>query len=118
MIHNGYETPRILRPPSATIFDDVRKLENTGAYIGKNYIKPAVSTVGQGVKFVGKEALKESTTGLPAIGTGLGVAGGIALSGLSANPELSPYLASAGGFAGKTVGKYVQQQINREIDKL
>lgn len=118
MIHNGYEQPRILRPPSASMYDDVRKLENTGAYLTKNYIKPAVSAVGQGAKYLGKETLKASTGIIPTIGSGVGLATGVGLSALAGNPELIPYLGSAGGYAGKRAGQYVQQKINRQIDKL
>jgi hypothetical protein len=110
-ITNGYNTPRIARQPSLNMYDDIRAGSKALSAFGKKYVVPAA-------KYAGKEALKLTTKPLPSIGTGIGLTAGTLASVAAGNPELLPYLGSAGGLAGREAGKYVQKKINRAIDAL
>lgn len=111
MIHNGYVAPRITRSPTLNMYDDIRAGEKALTSFGKKYVIPAAKTAG-------KELLKVPVKTLPTIGQGLGLAAGVGASVAAANPELLPYLGTAGGYAGKKLGQYAQGKIERAIDKL
>ena len=115
MIHNGYPNQKIGRGPSFSMYDDIsrgsRDLIRGAERIGKEYVAPAA-------KYAGKELLKTTTAPLPTIGAGLGLTAGTLASVAAGNPELLPYLGSAGGLAGKYAGKWAQGKINKAIDKL
>lgn len=112
---NALPTSRIRTSPTLSMYDDITRGANIAlrgaSNIGKNYVLPAA-------KYAGKEALKLGTKPLPSIGTGLGLTAGTLASVAAGNPELLPYLGSAGGLAGREAGKYVQKKINRAIDAL
>ena len=112
---NALPTQRIRTSPTLSMYDDLYRGANVAlrgaSNIGKNYVLPAA-------KYAGKEALKLTTKPLPSIGTGVGLTAGTLASVAAGNPELLPYLGSAGGLAGREAGKYVQKKINKAIDAL
>lgn len=110
-ISHGYTTPRIYRQPSLNIYDDISSGGKLLSNIGRKYVAPAA-------KYVGKEALKLTTKPLPTIGQGIGLAAGLGATFATGNPELAPYLGSAGAYAGDVAGKWAQKKINTAIDKL
>lgn len=115
MIHNGYPNQKIGRGPSFSMYDDISRgtsnLIRGAERVGKEYVLPAA-------KYAGKELLKTTTAPLPTIGTGLGLTAGTLASVAAGNPELLPYLGSAGGLAGKMAGEYAKKKINKAIDSL
>lgn len=112
---NALPYPKIRRSSSLNMYDNIARGSNIAlrgaSNIGKQYLLPAA-------KYAGKEALKLTTKPLPTIGTGLGLTAGTLASVAAANPELLPYLGSAGALAGREAGRYAQSRINKAIDAL
>lgn len=112
---NALPTSRIRTSPTLSMYDDITRGANVAlrgaSNIGRNYVLPAA-------KYAGKEALKLTTKPLPSIGTGVGLTAGTLASVAAGNPELLPYLGSAGGLAGREAGKWAQKKINKAIDAL
>ncbi len=110
----NFPQARVTRPNTLRLYDEI----TSGT---EKYIKPALSYAGEkameGAKYAGKEVLKGGTGLLPVVGQGLGLATGAGISAVT-NPELIPYLGSAGALAGKKAGQYAQKYLNKEIDKL
>lgn len=111
MISRSYAPPRITRQPSLNMYDDIRKGEKALTAFGKKYVVPAA-------KYTGKELLKVPVKTLPTIGQGLGLAAGVGTTVATGNPELLPYLGTAGGYAGKKAGEWAKGKIEKAIDKL
>lgn len=111
MIQRSYNQPRITRSPTLNMYDDIKAGEKALTSFGKKYVVPAAKTVG-------KEILKVPLKTLPTIGQGVGLAAGVGATALSGNPELLPWLGTAGGYAGKKGGEYLKKAGERAIDKL
>lgn len=112
---NALPTQRIRTNPTLSMYDDLYRGANVAlrgaSNIGKKYVLPAA-------KYAGKETLKLTTKPLPTIGTGIGLTAGTIASIAAANPELLPYLGSAGALAGREAGRFAQKKINKAIDAL
>ena len=110
-IARSYNPPRIVRPPTLNIYDDIRAGEKALSSFGKKYVVPAAKTAG-------KELLKVPGKALPVIGQGVGLTAGLGATYLTGNPELAPYLGGAGAFAGKKGGEYLKKKLDTAIDRL
>lgn len=110
----NYPQAKITRPNTLRLYDEIK----SGT---EKYIEPALSYAGEkaleGAKYAGKEVLKSGTGLLPVVGQGLGLATGAGISAVT-NPELIPYLGSAGALAGKKAGQYAKSYLDKKINQL
>lgn len=109
MIRNGYEPPRIVRPPSLNMYGDIssgaNKLIRSGEKMAVNAGKAVLRT-----------GLKAGTGLLPIAGKTLGAGAGILASELA--PTYAPLIISGGIAGGAKLGQYAQKSLNKQIDKI
>ena len=108
----NYANPTISRPNTLSSGGDLRS-GNTGTAAAFRTVEKKVSAVG---KYGVKQLAKAGTSTFKPIGQGLGLAAGVGATALTGNPELLPYLGSAGGYAGGKAGEYLQKKANKAIE--
>lgn len=112
----NYANPTISRPNTLSSGGDLRS-GNTGTAAAfrsvEQKIIPALTAVG---KYGVKQLAKAGTATFKPIGQGVGLAAGVGATALTGNPELLPYLGSAGGYAGGKAGEYLQKKANKAIE--
>lgn len=89
--------------PTATAFRTVEKA-----------VIPALTSVG---KYGVKQLAKAGTSTFKPIGQGIGLAAGVGATALTGNPELLPYLGSAGGYLGGKAGEALKKRADKAIDR-
>lgn len=117
MIQRNYEPAKIGRPETMVSGGNLASM-GTGVARGfrtveKNLL-PAARSAGL---FAARQVGRAATSQLKTLGQGVGLAAGIGASVLTGQPELTPYLAAAGGVVGGEIGKRFQESANKAIDR-
>lgn len=117
MISRNYNAPTIGRPNTLSSGGNLRSDNSSSAQFFRRVEKSAVPAL----KSVGKYGLKQlghaATSTFKPIGQGVGLAAGVGASALAANPELLPYLGTAGGYLGGKAGEALKKRADRAIDR-
>jgi hypothetical protein len=117
MISRNYATQSIGRPNTLSSGGNLRSDSSPSAQFFRRVEKsvvPALTSVG---KYGVKQLAKAGTSTFKPIGQGLGLAAGVGATALTGNPELLPYLGSAGGYAGGKAGEYLKKKADKAIDR-
>lgn len=116
-ISRNYANPTIGRPTPMSPAGNLR----SGSTPTATAFRTVEKTVVPALKSVGKYGLKQlghaATSTFKPIGQGVGLAAGVGASALAANPELLPYLGTAGGYLGGKAGEALKKRADRAIDK-
>lgn len=117
MIARNYEPAKIGRNQTMVSGGNLSSL-GTGVARGFRTVEQAALPALRGAGlFAARQIAKAGTSQLKTLGQGVGLAAGIGASALTGQPELTPYLAAAGGLAGGEAGKYLQAKANKAIDR-
>ena len=116
-IARNYAQPQIGRPNTLSSGGDLRS-GNTGTASTFRRVErtviPALKSVG---KYGVKQLAKAGTSTFKPIGQGIGLAAGVGATALTGNPELLPYLGSAGGYLGGKAGEALKKRTDKAIDR-
>lgn len=113
-IARNYDPLKIGRPNTLVGNDNIRSPSGTAFRLVEKRIVPALKSTG---KYAVRGIAKAGTSTFKTLGQGLGLTAGTGLAVATGQPELAPFLATAGGIAGGELGKYYQKKADKAIDK-
>jgi len=116
-IARNYAQPQIGRPNTLSSGGNLRSDRSPGAQFFRRVEKTAVPALKSVGKYGVKQLAKAGTSTFKPIGQGIGLAAGVGATLATGNPELLPYLGSAGGYLGGKAGEALKKRADKAIDK-